>query len=87
MFKGCFKSVSRKFQENFHGVSRKFHVAWHSSQLPEQKEGLLRFYRALKLSKHVTEPVRPVVMILNNYMGKDPPHLIESIMFIKIPYR
>ena len=44
MFQGCSKSVSkgvpRKFQENFQGVSKKFHVAWHSSQLPEQKEGL-----------------------------------------------
>ena len=29
-----FKEVPRK------GVSKKFHVAWHSSQLPEQKEGL-----------------------------------------------
>ena len=34
VFSECFKCVSRKFQENFH-------VAWHSSQLPDQKEGLL----------------------------------------------
>ena len=45
-FQGCFQSVSRKFQENFQGVSKKFHVAWHSSQLPEQKEDFL--------STHVT---------------------------------
>ena len=37
VFQGCFKGVSRVFQ----GVSKKFNVAWHSSQLPEQKEGLL----------------------------------------------
>ena len=36
------KSVSRKFQEKFQGVSKKFHVAWNPSQLPEQKEGLFR---------------------------------------------
>ena len=39
-FQGCFQSVSWKFQENFQCVSKKFHIAWHSSQLPEQKEGL-----------------------------------------------
>ena len=27
------------FQKSFQGVSRKFHMAWHSSQLPELKEG------------------------------------------------
>ena len=36
VFQGCFKGVSRVFQ----GVSKKFNVAWHSSQLLEQKEGL-----------------------------------------------
>ena len=41
-FQWGFQSVSRKIQENFPGVSKKFHVAWHSSQLPEQKEGLLK---------------------------------------------
>ena len=35
-----FNGVLRNFQENVKGVSKKFHVAWHSSQLPEQKEGL-----------------------------------------------
>ena len=43
IFKGVprvFQRFLRKFQENFQGVSKKFHVAWHSSQLPEQKEGL-----------------------------------------------
>ena len=46
MFQGClmiFKGVSRVFQENFQGVAKKFHVAWHSSQLPDQKEGLFFF--------------------------------------------
>ena len=41
MFQVCFQGVSGKFQENFHAVSKKFHGAWHSSQLPEQKEGLI----------------------------------------------
>ena len=39
-FQECFKNVWRVFQENFHGVSEKFYIAWHSWQLPEQKEGL-----------------------------------------------
>ena len=39
----CFKSVSRMFHESLQGVSKKFHVAWNSSQLPEQMEGLF-FY-------------------------------------------
>ena len=34
----CFKDVSRMFKENVQSVS-KLHVACHSSQLPEQKEG------------------------------------------------
>ena len=40
LFPECFKEVSRKFQENVQGVSKKFLVACHSSQLPEQKKGL-----------------------------------------------
>ena len=40
MFPECFKGVSRMFQESFQGVSNKFQLAWHSSQLPEPKEGL-----------------------------------------------
>ena len=40
VFPECLKGVWRKFQENFHGVLKKFHVACHSSQLPDQKEGL-----------------------------------------------
>ena len=36
VFQWCFKEFSKKIQ----GVSEKFQVAWHSSQLPEQKEGL-----------------------------------------------
>ena len=38
-----FEGVSRVFQGSFIKILRclkKFHVAWHSSQLPEQKEGL-----------------------------------------------
>ena len=41
MFTKYFEGVSMKFQVNFQGVSKKFYVAWPSSQLPEQKEGLL----------------------------------------------
>ena len=48
-FQGCFQSVSRRFQENFKGVSKKFYVAWPSSQLPEQKEGL--FYKKSLIRK------------------------------------
>ena len=48
LFQGYFLEVSkdiswkfqRRFQENVQGVSKKFHIAYHSSQLPEQKEGL-----------------------------------------------
>ena len=36
VFQRCFKEVSR----NLLGCFKKFHVAWPSSQLPEQKEGL-----------------------------------------------
>ena len=38
-FKRCFKKFSRVFQESLR-VYCNFVVAWHSSQLPEQKEGL-----------------------------------------------
>ena len=47
MILGCFKEVSRVFQKSLKGVSRKiercfnFVLACISSQLPEQKEGLL----------------------------------------------
>ena len=37
VFQRCFKEVSRKLSRCY----KKIHVAWHSSQLPEQKEGLL----------------------------------------------
>ena len=40
---GCVEDVSWNFQLNVCGVSKKFHAAWHSLQLPEQKEGLLFF--------------------------------------------
>ena len=40
-----FKCVSRVFQGSFNKTfkvfKKKSHVAWHSSQLPEQKEGLM----------------------------------------------
>ena len=39
MFAECFKEVSRKLSRLFKKVS----CAWHSSQLPEQKEGLFLF--------------------------------------------
>ena len=39
-FWGSFQSVSRKVQENIQGLSKKFHVAWYSWQLPKQKEVL-----------------------------------------------
>ena len=45
-FHGCFRSVSRKFQKTLR-CFKKLHVAWHSSQLPEQKEGLFIFYSIL----------------------------------------
>ena len=51
VFQGCFKGVSRVFQ----GVSKKFNVAWHSSQLPEQKEGLFDV-QALKCLQNGPEP-------------------------------
>ena len=45
VFKECLKCVSGKFQESLKNVSMKlflqFVVAWHSSQLPAQKEDLL----------------------------------------------
>ena len=44
VFLSCFKEVSRKLC-----VSKKFHVAWHSSQLPEQKEDLIGINKFLSL--------------------------------------
>ena len=44
-FQGCFQSFSRKFQKV---IQKKIHVAWHSSQLPEQKKGL--FVRKLRIN-------------------------------------
>ena len=44
--RGSFMDVSRVFQRSFKKTfkvfQKKFHVAWHSSQFPEQKEGLFR---------------------------------------------
>ena len=40
-FKRCFKKFSRVFQESLR-VYCNFVVAWHSSQLPDKKEGLFR---------------------------------------------
>ena len=44
VFPEYLKGVTRKFQENIEGVSKKFHFACHSSQLPEQKEGLFIYF-------------------------------------------
>ena len=55
-FKGCFKDVSRVFQY-FQGVLKKFHVAWHSSQLPEQKEGLFKKGPVLGIVGHIPLPL------------------------------
>ena len=61
-----FKGVSRVFQVSFKKTfkvfQKKFHVAWHSSQLPEQKEGwffqnefLTGIFIVLTLGKSVME--------------------------------
>ena len=54
-FQGCFmifKGVSRVFQgsfkKNFKVFQKKFNVSWHSSQLPEQKEGLFLLLKNCK---------------------------------------
>ena len=39
IFHEGFNVDSKVFQEKFQVVLKKFHVAWHSSQIPEQKEG------------------------------------------------
>ena len=39
----CFKCVSRKFRENVQGVSEKFQVACHSSQLQSRRRACLIF--------------------------------------------
>ena len=43
VFPDYLKGVLMKFQENFQHVPMKFHVLWHSPQLPEQKDVLLLF--------------------------------------------
>ena len=55
VLKRCFKGVPRVFQKVFQGsfkktfrVFQKFHDAWHSSQLPEQKEGLCKLEKIQK---------------------------------------
>ena len=73
-FQGCFESVSWKFQENFQGVSKKIHIAWHSSQLPEQKEGLFieAFPKAYfgKISGISQENVKHLTAISRQMSGK-----------------
>ena len=39
IFKGVFRVFQGSFKKTFK-VFKKVHVSWHSSQLPEQKEGL-----------------------------------------------
>ena len=53
VFQLCFNHVSRKFQENVQGVSKKFHVACHSSHLTEQKECL--FITDRQTDKHTLD--------------------------------
>ena len=59
-FKGCFKKISKKvsrvFLECFNEVLfRDFVVAWISSQLPEQKEGLFFYNLSPKLHMKMSE--------------------------------
>jgi len=54
MFQGCFliKGVSRVFQGSFKKTFKVFQnvsCAWHSSQLPEQKEGLVSHRKGFEL--------------------------------------
>ena len=45
-FQGCFQSVFLgSFKKTFKMFLKTFHVAWHSSQLPKQEEGLLKKYQ------------------------------------------
>ena len=71
-FEGNFKNISWKFQVCFHSVSRKClrcfkGVSWHSSQLPEQKEGLFRgvigsaFHMQLKIGVSIANFPRNLV--------------------------
>ena len=53
VFPECLKGVTRKFQENIEDVSKKFHVPCHSSQLPEQKEGLFLSKRTCCCRIHI----------------------------------
>ena len=52
-----FKGISKVFQGSFKKTLRcfikKFYVAWHSSQLPEQKEGLFSHRRSARIKKLV----------------------------------
>ena len=67
-FHGCFmifEGVSRKFQENLQGVSKKFQVAWHSSQLPEQKEGLFKQVPRSRILRRVRRGVSRVEALVN----------------------
>ena len=43
MFQRCFKYVPR----NFRAFQQKFFIAWYSSQLPEQKEGLFKMVQGV----------------------------------------
>ena len=65
MFQGSFKKTFKVFQ-------KMFYVAWHSSQLPEQKEGL--FFSCVSSSITLNFPDRltdrhlALFSLLQNYM-------------------
>ena len=41
IFEGVSRVFQGSFKKTFKVFQKMFYVAWHSSQLPEQKEGLL----------------------------------------------
>ena len=45
------KVIQRGFKKMFKVFQKKSHVAWHSSQLPEQKEGLFILVKPLKTAR------------------------------------
>ena len=62
-----FEGISRVFQGNFNKTFKvfqgKLHVAWHSSQLPEQKEGL--FGQQFCLDQ-IPNLLQPDIILLNS---------------------
>ena len=71
IFQGCFmifKVVFRVFQGGFKKTlkvfQKKFHVAWHSSQLPEQKEGLFSHFTQFSLlANYKSMPLNKVAWV------------------------